>query len=129
MNIDSPSHAVSDEAVLRIVREVLTELHPGRKDMGLVTLDSALEEDLGLDSLARVELLMRLERAFGVRPPEHMLSTAEAPRDLLRALLSARRMPSTVCSNSNRCCCSLARKASLASRRWASIWAVISMTG
>ncbi|CAN7553815.1 MULTISPECIES: AMP-binding protein [unclassified Variovorax] len=90
MNVDSPPRAVSDEAVLRIVREVLTELHPGRADMGPVTLDSALEEDLGLDSLARVELLMRLERAFGVRPPEHMLSTAEAPRDLLRALLAAR---------------------------------------
>ena len=90
MNLDSPSHAVSDEAVLRIVREVLTELHPGRKDLGPVTLDSALEEDLGLDSLARVELLMRLERAFGVRPPEQLLSTAEAPRDLLRALLAAR---------------------------------------
>lgn len=88
MNMDSPSRAVSDEAVLRIVREVLTELHPGRKDMGPVTLDSALEEDLGLDSLARVELLMRLERAFGVRPPEQLLSTAEAPRDLLRALLA-----------------------------------------
>lgn len=90
MNVDSPSRAVSDEAVLQIVREVLTELHPGRADMGPVTLDSALEEDLGLDSLARVELLMRLERAFGVRPPEHMLSTAEAPRDLLCALLAAR---------------------------------------
>jgi len=93
MNVDSPSRAVSDEAVLRIVRDVLSELHPGRKDMGPVTLDSALEEDLGLDSLARVELLMRLERAFGVRPPEHMLSTAEAPRDLLRALLAARGPP------------------------------------
>ena len=74
MNVDSPSRAVSDEAVLRIVREVLIELHPGRKDMDPVTLDSALEEDLGLDSLARVELLMRLERAFGVRPPEQLLS-------------------------------------------------------
>lgn len=93
MNIDSPSRAVSDEAVLRIVREVLTELHPGRRDMCPVTLDSALEEDLGLDSLARVELLMRLERAFGVRPPEQLLSTAEAPRDLLRALLAARGSP------------------------------------
>ncbi|MGR4870663.1 AMP-binding protein [Variovorax sp. LARHSF232] len=90
MNADPPSCAVSDEAVLRIVREVLTELHPGRADTGPVTLDSALEEDLGLDSLARVELLTRLERAFGVRPPEQMLSTAEAPRDLLRALLAAR---------------------------------------
>jgi len=93
MNVDSPSRAVSDEAVLRIVRDVLTELHPGRKDMGPVTLDSALEEDLGLDSLARVELSTRLERAFGVRPPEHMLSTAEAPRDLLRALQAARGPP------------------------------------
>ena len=93
MNIDSPSRAVSDEAVLRIVREVLTELHPGRKDLDPVTLDSALEEDLGLDSLARVELLMRLERAFGVRPPEQLLSTAEAPRDLLLALLAARGPP------------------------------------
>ena len=93
MNVDLPSRAVSGEAVLRIVREVLTELHPGRKDTDLVTLDSSLEEDLGLDSLARVELLMRLERAFGVRPPEHMLSTAEAPRDLLRALVAARGSP------------------------------------
>src|SRR5688500_16379051 len=89
MNVDSPSRAVSGEAGLRIGEEVLTELHPGRANMGPVTLDSALEDDLGLDSLARVELLMRLERAFGVRPPEHMLSTAEAPRDLLRALLAA----------------------------------------
>ena len=72
--MDSPSRTVSDEAVLQIVREVLTELHPGRKDMGPLTLDSALEEDLGLDSLARVELLTRLERAFGVRPPEQLLS-------------------------------------------------------
>jgi acyl carrier protein len=93
MNVDSPSRAVSDEAVLRIVRDVLSELHPGRKDMGPVTLDSALEEDLGLDSMARVELSMRLERAFGVRPPEHMLSAAEAPRDLVRALLAARGPP------------------------------------
>ncbi|HSV78512.1 MAG TPA: AMP-binding protein [Ramlibacter sp.] len=89
MNVDLPSRAVSDEAVLRIVRDVVTELHPGRQNMGPVTLDSALEQDLGLDSLARAELLMRLERAFGVRPPEHMLSSAEAPRDLLRALMAA----------------------------------------
>jgi len=61
--------------------------------MGPVTLDSALEEDLGLDSLARVELSIRLERAFGVRPPEHMLNTADALRDLLRALLAARGPP------------------------------------
>ncbi|RXZ42797.1 AMP-binding protein [Crenobacter cavernae] len=90
MNEDSPYPAVTDEAVLQIVHEVSTELHPGRKDMGPVTPDSALAEDLGLDSLARVELLTRIERAFGVRLPEQILNTAESPRDLLRALLAAR---------------------------------------
>ena len=29
-------------------------------------LDDSLERDLGLDSLSRVELLMRVQRAFGV---------------------------------------------------------------
>ena len=50
-------------------------------------LDSLLERDLGIDSLARVELLLRIERAFEVRLPEHLLAEAETPRDLLQALL------------------------------------------
>jgi acyl carrier protein len=53
------------------------------------TLDSALERDLGLDSLARVELMTRLEHAFGVSLPEQALVSSETPRDLLRFLRSA----------------------------------------
>ena len=49
-----------------------------------VALDSSLERDLGLDSLARVELVLRVERAFNVSLPERALYTAETPRDLLR---------------------------------------------
>ena len=48
-----------------------------------------LARDLGLDSLGRVELLGRMEKTFGVRLPESVLGTAETPRDLLQALLSA----------------------------------------
>ena len=48
-----------------------------------VTLDSRLEQDLGLDSLSRMELLLRIERAFGVALPEQTLVSAETPRDLL----------------------------------------------
>ncbi|MCG6951319.1 MAG: acyl carrier protein, partial [Betaproteobacteria bacterium] len=48
------------------------------------SLDSALERDLGLDSLARVELMTRLEHAFGVSLPEQALVSSETPRDLLR---------------------------------------------
>ena len=41
-----------------------------------------------LDSLGRVELLMRVEREFGVTLPEGTLTDAETPRDLLRAVLA-----------------------------------------
>lgn len=54
-----------------------------------VTIDSSLDRDLGLDSLARVELLLRVEQAFGVTLPENTLQIVETPRDLLTALDSA----------------------------------------
>jgi acyl carrier protein len=54
-----------------------------------VTLDSSLEKELGLDSLARVELVLRLEREFSASLPEQALATSETPRDLLRFLLSS----------------------------------------
>src|SRR5436305_1476173 len=63
------------------------ELQPGRRGRSL-TLDSSLERDLGLDSLGRVELLGRLEKAFGVRLAEEVLAASETPRDLLQALLA-----------------------------------------
>ncbi len=80
---------VSTEVVLAQVRELALELHPRRERSLRVTLDSALDRDLGFDSLSRVELLLRLERAFGVSLPEQLLASAETPRDLWRALLSA----------------------------------------
>jgi len=54
-----------------------------------ISLDSSLERDLGLDSLARVELVLRLEREFAASLPEQALATSETPRDLLRFLLSS----------------------------------------
>jgi len=47
-----------------------------------IGLDTRLEADLGLDSLARAELLARVERALAVRLPEEALLAATA-RDLL----------------------------------------------
>jgi acyl carrier protein len=54
-----------------------------------VSLDASLEKELGLDSLARVELVLRLEREFSASLPEQALATSETPRDLLRFLLSS----------------------------------------
>ena len=70
--------------LLRVTAQLVQETHPGRQ--APVMLDSPLERDLGLDSLARVELLLRLGREFGVSLPEAALGEAETPRDLLSLL-------------------------------------------
>ncbi len=55
--------------------------------------DQSLERDLGIGSLERVELLLRLEQAFGVRLSDAAMMDAQSARDLARALLAARPMP------------------------------------
>ena len=79
--------AVDTQAALEILRQLAAEVHPPGPTR--VTLDSRLEEDLGLDSLARVELLARCEQRFHVTVPEHELVRAETARDLMRVLATA----------------------------------------
>jgi len=73
------------ERVLQEIRGLLQELgsegalpmlHPG----------SQLDRDLGLGSLERVELLARLESAFGVRIPDRTAAEANTPEDLSTAI-------------------------------------------
>jgi len=52
--------------------------------------DTALERDLGLDSLARAELFARTERLFGVRLSESALAEIETIDDLCTHLDKAR---------------------------------------
>jgi len=61
---------------------------PGR--VAEVSLESDLAADLGMDSLASVELYDRLERTFAVVLPVESLATATTPGDWLRAVLEAR---------------------------------------
>ena len=82
----------TQEAVLALTRQFLAELHPGAAWIRPVKLDSALERDLGLDSLSRVELAVRMERAFGVNLPEQALGGAVTLRDLLAALRKSSRL-------------------------------------
>lgn len=78
--------AVSAESLLPIITRLSDELHPEGIQHQQITLDSSLDRDLGLDSLARMELFSRLEKAFGLRLPEQVLLAAETPRDLLRCI-------------------------------------------
>lgn len=84
--MDKTPGEIKPERLLEIVAEVAKEARPHVTPN--VTLDSSLERELGLDSLARVELVLRLEQVFGTSLPEQALATGETPRDLLRFLLA-----------------------------------------
>ncbi len=73
-----------------LVAATLRELQRGLPMVASVTLASSLDRDLGLDSLGRVELLLRIERAASVALPEDTLQTAETVADLWRAVQSGR---------------------------------------
>lgn len=75
--------------LLALVRELAHHAQPELAARLPVALGSRLERDLGLDSLARVELGLRVEREFDVRLPENLAAEAETPADLLRALRAA----------------------------------------
>lgn len=74
--------------LLQVVQELTTELRTRQAATQSVTLDSGLSRDLGLDSLARAELISRIEQQFSITLPERVFTEAETPRDLLRAVLS-----------------------------------------
>jgi len=78
--------------LLDVVRATCRDLHRQSTRRVDVRLDSSLDRDLGLDSLTRVELLLRVERTFGVRLPESTLELVETPRDLLTALRAGTRI-------------------------------------
>ena len=91
-------NAVADEVrVLEVVRELVGEL--GHESaLRSAGLSSHLDRDLGLGSLERVELLLRLEKTFGTRLNEEVLAGAETVQDLIVALSAANGAPSAATS-------------------------------
>jgi acyl carrier protein len=89
MNRSAPSEDATATAAPRLLAAVATLVREARSgaapDIGL---DASLDTELGLDSLARVELVLRLEKEFAIALPEHALATSETPRDLLRFVLA-----------------------------------------
>ena len=83
---------VAASALLAIVDATLRELHAGAPGLPSVTLTSTLDRELGFDSLARTELLMRIEHAFGLRLADDTLQRVETVGDLLIAAQRAERV-------------------------------------
>jgi acyl carrier protein len=86
---EAKSEDSTGDVILKVIQDLVAELRRRRRLTRPVTMDSSLARDLGLDSLARVELVNRLERTFSITLPERVFADAETPRDLQRAVLSA----------------------------------------
>jgi len=84
--MEKPAHVPAASALLAVVEATLRDLHAGRMDLPPVTLASVLDQDLGFDSLGRMELMLRTERAFGIDLPQDTLQRAETVTDLLDAV-------------------------------------------
>lgn len=70
-----------EENVLSIVRDLLIE-SGGEGVLALLNPEASFERELGLGSLERVELLLRIEAAFAVSLPDDTIAEAATPRDL-----------------------------------------------
>lgn len=87
---DSPQpDGARAQQLLALVDQTLRDLQPEAPAMPPARLDSSLDRDLALDSLARMELLLRIEQAFAVDLPEDLLQRADTVRDLLLAIEGA----------------------------------------
>ncbi len=85
-NIDSDSLM---DVLLKTIQELVYELHPAWSKTRPISPDSKLTQDLGLDSLARVELLARVEDIFSVTFPEVIFIEAETPRNIRDGIINA----------------------------------------
>ena len=76
------------ERVMDVLRGLLEELG-SHGAIETLSTSSNLDRDLGLGSLERVELLTRLETAFGVRLPDTLAAEANTAEELIQAIQKA----------------------------------------
>jgi 1-acyl-sn-glycerol-3-phosphate acyltransferase len=88
--IPQSGRSAIEAQVLRITRDLLRELGDSKADEA-VRGSATLDGDLGLGSIERVELLSRLDRAFGVSLPEGAFAEAGTVDDIVSALAGAPR--------------------------------------
>ncbi len=84
MNTQTPGIPDMD-ALLGVIRELVGEVHPHWKNLHFLP-DTQLERELGLDSMARVELHHRIEQSLQVTLAEHAAVHAMTANDLMRAI-------------------------------------------
>jgi hypothetical protein len=77
------------ERVYSAIRDLALELHPAWSGTLVVGPRCDLDRELGYDSLARAELLLRLNRAFGIALPDQLIVEAATAGDVAEAVAAA----------------------------------------
>src|SRR5215472_9672106 len=93
--------AATEGRAIAVLRQLLTELGAshGLEQLAARGPAAHLERELGLGSLERVELMLRLGDACGVRLPDRVVARAETVRDLIDAVVyEGEREPSGLAS-------------------------------
>lgn len=75
--------------LLLITRQFLLEQETERA-VRAVSLDAMLDRQLGIDSLSKVELFHRIEKAFGVQLSSQEMAQAENLHEIAKAILNAK---------------------------------------
>ena len=86
MIASQPKPEIQAQDLIALVRSLVTELYSQRAKFIDITLSSRLQQDLGIDSLGRMELILRIERAFHIRLPVNVMGEVETVGDILIAL-------------------------------------------
>src|SRR3981081_2810702 len=84
--------SADEERLLDVVRLLVSELG-NRSALASVGPTAHLERELGLGSLERVELLLRIEQTFGTRLDDSVLAEADTVQDLISALSTVNDSP------------------------------------
>ena len=87
-NTAASSHPDMQE-LLSIIRTMVGEVHPHWKNLHF-SPDTHLERELGLDSMARMELRTRIESAMTVTLDESMAICANTPNRLMQVILQGK---------------------------------------
>jgi len=86
-NTPAPGTIPDITTLLAVIRELVGEVHPHWKNLHF-SPDTHLEKELGLDSMARMELCTRVEASLGVKLDETAAARATTPNKLLQIILN-----------------------------------------
>ena len=78
--------SVAEADLIALVRKLVSELRGERGGQIDIGPASRLERDLGIDSLGRTELILRIEQRFSIRLDVSAMGEADTVSDLLRVL-------------------------------------------